>query len=178
VSDEHIEDFLRGIGEWDDGWPPEERARQLDVHRRRSIHVHCWSQDEFLPVIEHTVTDMDMQWELLDAMFTEDFDGGFEFGFALRRSTVIQEPVLAAEHLATTWSLLESRALADRERADAIPALLAERQALRAHCEHANARLEQLRGLPGYAAARGVWRLARRARGGSAARPEQAHGGP
>src|SRR4051794_10264652 len=86
VSDEHIEEFLRGVGDWDDGWTPAERARQLEVHRRRSIHVHCWSQDEFLPVIEHTVTDMGMQWELLDASFTEDFDGGFEFGFALRRS--------------------------------------------------------------------------------------------
>lgn len=37
-------------------------------------------------MIEYTIVEMGMRWELLDAMFVEDVPDGFEFGFVLRRS--------------------------------------------------------------------------------------------
>ncbi len=68
---------------------------QFELNRQRSIHVHCWSEDEFVPVIEYTIVEMGMQWELLDAVFVEDVPDGFEFGFVLRRSSVATEPAVA-----------------------------------------------------------------------------------
>lgn len=41
VYDAHIADFLLGIG----SALPEasERSAHFDLHRRRSVHVHCWA---------------------------------------------------------------------------------------------------------------------------------------
>ena len=68
VDDEHLEEFLRGTGDWNEAWDATERAAQFDLHRQRSIHVHCWTQEEFLPVVRYSVTDMGLSWELLDAL--------------------------------------------------------------------------------------------------------------
>jgi SAM-dependent methyltransferase len=89
VSDAHVEEFLRHTGGWDERFDDhaddEGRAAYFDRHRQRSIHVHCWTEHEFLDVLYHAVTAMDMRWELLDALLVEDVWGGFEFGYALRR---------------------------------------------------------------------------------------------
>ena len=47
VSDGHVEDFLRGVGEWQDDWSADARMKVIERQRQRSIHVHCWNQDEF-----------------------------------------------------------------------------------------------------------------------------------
>jgi SAM-dependent methyltransferase len=143
VSDEHIEEYLRKTGVWDPSWTPEQEREQFELNRQRSIHVHCWSEDEFLPVIEHAVVEMGMQWELLDAMFVEDVPGGFEFGFVLRRSAVAAEPRVVAERLRLSWQVLASRS---RRHA------AAERQ------------VAKLRALPGFPVMQRAWRMQRRVR--------------
>jgi predicted SAM-dependent methyltransferase len=144
VSDAHIEDYLRMTDVWDPAWTKEQVSEQLELNRQRSIHVHCWSENEFLPVLEYTVADMGMQWELLDAMFVEDVPGGFEFGFVLRRASVQSDPRVVAEHLRMSWHAL---ALQSSQRARA------ERQVAR------------LRSLPGFPVMQGAWRMQRRLRG-------------
>jgi hypothetical protein len=147
VSDEHVEDYLRKTDVWDPSWTPVQEREQFEVNRQRSIHVHCWSEDEFLPVLEYTIIEMGMQWELLDAMFVEDVPDGFEFGFVLRRAPVPAEPKVMAEHLRLSWHVLASRS---RQHAEA------ERQ------------IARLRALPGFPLMQRAWRLQRRLRKGVA----------
>jgi SAM-dependent methyltransferase len=143
VSDEHLEDHLRKTGVWQDSWTEEDRRREFAFNRQRSIHVHCWTQDEFLPVLVHTIVPMGMQWELLDAVFVEDVTDGFEFGFALRRAVGDRDPVVAAQRLGVAWQLLATRAVRRGE---------AERQ------------IAHLQALPGFQFASGAVRLQRRLR--------------
>jgi len=143
VSDVHVEDYLRKTDDWDDSWTDDERQSQFELHRRRSIHAHCWTQDEFLEVIVHTVGTMDMQWELLDALFIEDVGGGSEFGMALRRGRAGRDPAVEADRLRLTWEGLRGRAQ--------------ERAAL-------EQQLVRFRSIPGYPVVRGAWRLQRRLR--------------
>ncbi|MGA8523901.1 MAG: class I SAM-dependent methyltransferase [Candidatus Dormiibacterota bacterium] len=143
VSDEHVEDFLRMTDGWDPSWTPEQEREQFELHRQRSIHVHCWSEDEFLPVIDHTIAEMGMRWELLDAMFVEDVPDGFEFGFVLRRSSGSADPVVVAEKLRLSWQVLAAKSRRNAE---------AERQ------------LARLRALPGFPVMRSAWRMQRRLR--------------
>jgi SAM-dependent methyltransferase len=143
VSDEHIEDYLRKTDVWDPSWTPEQEREQFDLNRQRSIHVHCWSEDEFLPVIEYTVLEMAMQWELLDAVFVEDVPEGFEFGFVLRRSSMPSDPGVVAEHLRLSWQVLASKS--------------------RRHAE-AERQIARLRALPGFPVMQRAWRMQRRVR--------------
>lgn len=143
VSDEHLEDHLRKTGVWQDSWTEEDRRQEFAFNRKRSIHVHCWTEDEFLPVLVHTIVAMGTQWELLDAMFVEDVTDGFEFGFALRRAVVDADPVVTAQRLRVAWQLLATRAVQRGE---------AERQ------------IAHLRVMPGFPIASGAWRLQRRLR--------------
>jgi predicted SAM-dependent methyltransferase len=143
VSDEHLEDHLRKTGVWQESWTAEDRRREFAFNRDRSVHVHCWTEDEFLPVLEHTIAPMGMQWELLDAMFVEDVTDGFEFGFALRRALVDADPIVVAQRLRVAWQLLATRAMRRGE---------AERQ------------IAHLRALPGFSIAKGALRLQRRLR--------------
>jgi SAM-dependent methyltransferase len=143
VSDAHVEDYLRKTDVWDSAWTPEQQREEFDLNRQRSIHVHCWSEDEFLPVIEYTIVEMGLQWELLDAMFVEDVPDGFEFGFVLRRAPVTAERDVTAEKLRLAWHVL---ALRSRQHANA------ERQVAR------------LRALPGFPMVRSVWHTQRRVR--------------
>ena len=49
---------MRGSGDWDDAWDAAEQAAQFERHRQRSIHVHCWTQEEFLPVLVYAVAGL------------------------------------------------------------------------------------------------------------------------
>jgi SAM-dependent methyltransferase len=143
VSDEHIEDYLRKTDVWDSTWTPEQERDQFELNRQRSIHVHCWSEDEFLPVLVHTIVEMGMQWELLDAVFVEDVPGGFEFGFVMRKSQVTTSPELLGEHFRLSWDVLRAKS---REREEAL------RQ------------IARLRGLPGFPVVQRAWRMQRKVR--------------
>ncbi len=147
VSDEHMEDYLRKTGVWDPSWTLEQQREQFELNRQRSIHVHCWAQDEFAPVLEHTIVAMGMRWELLDAVFVDDVPDGFEFGFVLRRSAVATDPAMMANRLQLTWQMLAAKS---QQEADA------ERQ------------LARIRTLPGFPVMQRAWRMQRRLRTGLA----------
>jgi SAM-dependent methyltransferase len=106
LDDAHIEEFLRCGGAWDDGWNDAERLAQFDLHRQRSIHVHCWTQEEFLPVVRYAITDLGLSWELVDAVFHEDVPGTIEFGLVLRRSLHAGDRQAFGQRLDEIWDEL------------------------------------------------------------------------
>jgi len=91
VDDDHIVDFIRHT-EPPESWerfealPPKDRNEIIQVHRDRSVHVHCWHEDEFLDVLLYAVETLRHDWDFVDGILTDD-EGpeGFEFGYVLRR---------------------------------------------------------------------------------------------
>jgi len=97
VDDEHMLDFL--LLSTDHHLPPDaDRAAVFEWHRQRSIHVHCWSDDEFWPVVGFGVEALCHRWEHVDGFCTSDpAADGIEFGFVLRKDTVALPPAVRAE---------------------------------------------------------------------------------
>src|SRR5438874_1912718 len=94
-----------------------ERAAWFDWHRKRSIHVHCWTEDEFLEVLLHAIATMGHRWEFVDGIIADDEgEHGIEFGYVLRRSTLAFDPSELAERFDATWRAwcAERRALHTR----------------------------------------------------------------
>ncbi len=109
-DDAHLEEFLI----YTEGWNAERDAATRDEtfahHRKRSFHVHCWTQQEFLPVIRHSITEMRTTWELIDATLLEDMPNSIEFGFVLRRAMHPCEAAELAARLDQVWeAIVESR---------------------------------------------------------------------
>lgn len=109
VDDEHLVDFLTNAGDGASylGVPedPDERARWFAWHRERSIHVHCWSEDEFPEVIAHTARALGLAWELVDALSTgAEGPAGSEFGYVLRRSPSAASPADRADRFHAEWA--------------------------------------------------------------------------
>jgi SAM-dependent methyltransferase len=87
VDDAHVAEFLTLAG-------PEaayleqpagtDRAEFFEWHRRRSIHVHCWTEDEFPEVLQYCVTRLAHHWDLLERYPLDKDD--IEFGYVLRKS--------------------------------------------------------------------------------------------
>ncbi len=96
VSDDHVEDFLRGVGEWHDDWSADARRQAIERHRQRSFHVHCWSQDEFSETLLHVIETGRQQWDLLDAVFVEDVVDSIEFGYVLRKLPADRDPTVVS----------------------------------------------------------------------------------
>lgn len=109
VDDDHIREFLEFTEPDYEGsvlsLSPEAQAALFDWHRRRSIHVHCWTEDDFLLVLEHGVRSMGHHWEFVDGVLSDD-EGpdGTEFGFVLRRSPVSLAPDVAAARLRSAYA--------------------------------------------------------------------------
>lgn len=91
VDDAHIHEFLRfteaAYQEQVVDADPAEQKRLFDMHRDRSIHVHCWSEGAFQPVIDHAIGVLGHRWQFVDGVLTDD-EGplGFEFGYVMRRT--------------------------------------------------------------------------------------------
>jgi hypothetical protein len=58
----------------------------LKLHRRRSIHVHCWSPEEFASLIAGLLVDGLVSWRFADLYFPEH-PRTIEFGLVLERGT-------------------------------------------------------------------------------------------
>lgn len=88
VDDEHILEFLTKVPE--NPVPPSsgpEREATFEYHRKRSIHVHCWTFDEFVEVVEYSIEQLGTAWELVDALLSRAGGPAFEeFGLVLRKS--------------------------------------------------------------------------------------------
>lgn len=98
VSDSHIREFCDAIYSQDPVHPPGVREwydpealtpQLLDLHRRRSIHVHCWNPEEFLAALAVFVAEDAGGWALVDQYSFEDAPGELciEFGLVLRKVT-------------------------------------------------------------------------------------------
>jgi SAM-dependent methyltransferase len=109
VDDEHIREFLQytdpGYQELVVDAEPAALRAVFDRHRRRSIHVHCWSERSFQPVIDHAICSLGHRWEFVDGIVTED-EGpdGLEFGYVLRRSTLDRAPDMVRAQFHSTYS--------------------------------------------------------------------------
>lgn len=107
VDDAHILEFIQHT---EVDWHPRlggktdaERAELFEWHRQRSIHAHCWSEDDFQPVIDYVVGELGHEWEFVDGILTDD-EGpdGIEFGYVLRRSTVSLPPDVRVQRFHAT----------------------------------------------------------------------------
>ena len=85
VSDAHIEDFLPASGNGVTTGARMPARQEIDRQRQRSIHVHCWSQDEFPDTLLHVIETGHQPWDLVDAVFVEDVADSIEFGYVLRK---------------------------------------------------------------------------------------------
>ena len=82
VSDEHIVEFVHAVS------GAEPSITDIELHRQRSIHVHCWTEDEFVSVLEYCMQCMAHCWQLVDALATgAPGSNGIEFGYVLRKAT-------------------------------------------------------------------------------------------
>lgn len=113
VSDDHVREFSAAIFALPPIHPPEVRAwhdpdrlddATLDLHRRRSIHVHCWRPEEFVALLAAMLADGHGGWTLESQWTRETAAGGpsIEFGLVLVRAD--GDPVTLSTALVTDWS--------------------------------------------------------------------------
>jgi hypothetical protein len=95
VSDDEIKEFCSAIyyqppihpdivREWHN--PLHLDAERFDLHRRRSIHVHCWSTEEFASLIVGLLAQGLASWTLAQ-LFLPGEPRRIEFGLLLERGS-------------------------------------------------------------------------------------------
>jgi SAM-dependent methyltransferase len=146
VDDQHILDFLTTAVSPSAPAPeppiwasPAERRGTIDLHRKRSVHVHCWDDTEFVPVLLYGIEHLGWRWEFVDGKVADD-DGasGIEFGFVLRVSTAEVTSAARRERFYASWHLwhedrlgrLEALTTAQRRAAAAVDAAAADHRRL------------------------------------------------
>ena len=92
VDDAHIEEFLRATGEDVDAVAPGDRSALFELHRQRSIHVHCWTEDEWSELLEICIGELRQSWELVEVLNNADVPGSIEFGMVLTKSLSQNDP--------------------------------------------------------------------------------------
>jgi SAM-dependent methyltransferase len=101
VSDDHLIEFMKDRGKSLRG-SAEDRRAALETMRKKSIHVHCWDAEEFLPVLLWGIEELGQQWELVDACQYEA-PIRYEFGYLLRRSNTVVDPATRKEQFESAW---------------------------------------------------------------------------
>ena len=115
VDDAHIREFCAALYAGPVIHPPEVRDwhdperlddERLELHRRRSIHVHCWSPEEFATLIVGIVAAGLGAWALRDVYLRDDLDeDGIEFGLVLERPSIAAgDAVAQAAAFAAAWA--------------------------------------------------------------------------
>lgn len=81
---------------------------RLDLHRRRSIHVHCWRPEELASVLVAAVATGLLHLALDDLYVAEEQEPepSIEFGLVLRLAELGADPVEAARAVAMRWAEL------------------------------------------------------------------------
>jgi SAM-dependent methyltransferase len=115
VDVQHVEEFVEQTG-GSLGATEAERAANITLYLNRSIHVHCWDDEEFLPVLQYGIRDLGQRWEFVDGMIADD-DGpdGMEFGFVLRVSDSGLTGGELAERFSAQWHLWRDSRLAQAQ---------------------------------------------------------------
>lgn len=106
VDDDHIVEFILHADHLirrEEGTEPEPLTDELiEAHRLRSIHAHCWTEDEFIDVLLYVVRELGVSFSMRDGFSARAGRGGWEFGFVLQKvSTFEHEPT---EDLLSAWS--------------------------------------------------------------------------
>jgi SAM-dependent methyltransferase len=122
VDDEHIREFCEAIFSQSPihpdavrAWHDPERLNEarLNLHRRRTIHVHCWTPEEFAIFIAGCLALGLMSWELTDLYFFDDpgDQPDNEFGLVLQRPDNTVGPADQSSVFIRQWAacLLENR---------------------------------------------------------------------
>ncbi|HET6953576.1 MAG TPA: methyltransferase domain-containing protein [Acidimicrobiales bacterium] len=120
VDDDHIREFCAAIHRGPVIHPPEVRAwhdpyrlddAMMALHRRRTIHAHCWSPEEFVTFVAGLAATGTAGWELVDLYLRDDLDPGLEvgddeFGLVLRRPAAgaWMAPARRAADLLAAWA--------------------------------------------------------------------------
>ncbi len=115
VDDEHVREFCTAIWNqpsihpepvrsWHD--PARLDEERLELHRRRSIHVHVWRPEEFAGLIAATAAVGLGQWELRTHYLVDDTPDhdGIEFGLVLTVPPVRRDASDAAVAFVQAWS--------------------------------------------------------------------------
>jgi predicted SAM-dependent methyltransferase len=89
VADDHIADYLEALSH-NEG-DRYQLAMSYDMHRKRSVHAHCWTDGEFRPIMNFALDEIGLSWQCIDWLPTE----GIEFGFVLERTRTLRERVKA-----------------------------------------------------------------------------------
>jgi hypothetical protein len=154
VDDEHIIEFLTNTGGADEeleamATDPEQRTTVLERHRSRSIHVHCWTIEEFVQILRYSIEEMGNRWQFVDGLSTdEQGPDAIEFGLVLRRSSTGISPAQLGQLFAESfeqWIAATEHALAQRRAVEEhISQLKAAVQYLQARLEPAEAAAAQL----------------------------------
>jgi SAM-dependent methyltransferase len=110
VEDEDIRDFCSAIyyqlpfhpaavREWHN--PQRLDAEILELHRRRSIHVHCWSPEEFASLIAGLLANGLASWRFADLYLPQD-PRSIEFGLVLERGALAGRE--GSNHFVRDWT--------------------------------------------------------------------------
>jgi hypothetical protein len=123
LSEAHIREFCQAIfvqpsmhpaivRDWHD--PRKLDSARFDLHRRRSIHVHCWSPEEFASTLVAAIGSDVLSLELESLYFSENIPEGsmFEFGLVLVKAERVGSPESRAKRFAEMWTDLASDAAA------------------------------------------------------------------
>ncbi|HUI04163.1 MAG TPA: class I SAM-dependent methyltransferase [Acidimicrobiales bacterium] len=115
VDDDHIREFCAAIyhqppihpdevRQWHD--PDRLDAERMALHRRRSIHVHCWTPPEFAALIAMGLARGVMSWNLCDLYLADDpgDQPDNEFGLVLERPSDALDPAARSAAFVDAWA--------------------------------------------------------------------------
>jgi hypothetical protein len=117
VDDDHIVEFIEladHLIRRQEGVEPEPLdAELIEAHRLRSIHAHCWTEDEFLDVLIYCARQLGLGFRLIDGISSRAGRGSWEFGFVLEKvSPPAADPT---EELVGSWeAIVGHQELTDR----------------------------------------------------------------
>lgn len=100
VDDQHLFEFIT-LAEPAEALTSKPETCDRDAfyawHRERSIHVHCWTEDEFDDVLDYAQRAMRQRWVIVERLPLQD--DGFEFGYVLRKTGGLPWPPAQARDL-------------------------------------------------------------------------------
>ncbi len=117
VDDDHVVEFIvhadHPIHRKAGNEPEPITAELIEAHRMRSVHAHCWTEDEFLDVLLYCQRELGLGFRLVDGISSRAGRRGIEFGFVLEKCAVPDGD--ASEELLATWdSIVGRQELTDR----------------------------------------------------------------
>lgn len=108
VDDDHIVEFILHADHLmrrAEGKEPEPLTDELvEAHRLRSIHAHCWTEDEFLDLLLYASRDVGLGFRLVDGFSSRAGQGGWEFAMVLQKAAPSGDD--PSEDLLAAWSAL------------------------------------------------------------------------